>query len=66
MNMATIRTVVEDEYGTDLEDIFMTFDQVPLGSASIAQVHKATLRNGKQIVVKVQRPSIYNMMEISL
>lgn len=63
MNMATIRTVVEDEYGTDLEDIFMTFDQVPLGSASIAQVHKATLRNGKQIVVKVQRPSIYNMME---
>ncbi|MCG4878256.1 AarF/UbiB family protein, partial [Eggerthella lenta] len=35
----------------------------PLGSASIAQVHKAALLDGREIVVKVQRPYIYEMME---
>lgn len=63
MDMATIRGVIEEEYGTDLEDIFTDFNEIPLGSASIAQVHKATLKDGKHIVVKVQRPHIYEMME---
>lgn len=63
MNMKTIRDVIEEEYADDLENIFMEFDEIPLGSASIAQVHKAKLKNGQQIVVKVQRPHIYDMME---
>ena len=43
---------------------FEDFDEKPLGSASIAQVHKAKLKeDGRDIVVKVQRPHIYEMME---
>ncbi len=63
MSIETIRSVIEEEYGTALEDIFSQFDEIPLGSASIAQVHRATLKNGKDIVVKVQRPNIYMTME---
>lgn len=63
MGMDIIREVIEDEYGQSLEDIFLDFDEIPLGSASIAQVHKAILMDGQEIVVKVQRPHIYEMME---
>lgn len=63
MSIDTIRNVVESEYGKTIEDVFMSFDVKPLGSASIAQVHKAKLLDGKDIVVKVQRPFIYETME---
>ena len=63
MSMDEVRSMIESEYHKPLEDVFMEFDSVPLGSASIAQVHKAKLMNGKEIVVKVQRPHIYSMME---
>lgn len=58
-----VRNVIEKEYGCPLEEVFKEFEFVPLGSASIAQVHKAKLHNGREIVVKVQRPYIYEMME---
>jgi len=57
-----IYEVIEDEYGTKLHEIFATFDDVPLGSASIAQVHAATLLDGTQVVVKVQRKGIQSVM----
>lgn len=63
MSMEIVKEVIENEYGCALEDIFISFDAKPLGSASIAQVHKATLKDGQNIVVKVQRPHIYEMME---
>lgn len=63
MDMKTVKEVVKNEYGKRLEDVFLHFDQKPLGSASIAQVHKATLKDGRDIVVKVQRPGIYETME---
>ena len=63
LDSQTIRDVIESEYGCSLEEVFLNFDFIPLGSASIAQVHKATLKNGKAIVVKVQRPNIYETME---
>ncbi len=63
MDMQVIREVIEEEYGTSLENVFSSFDEEPLGSASIAQVHRATLMDGRCIVVKVQRPHIYEMME---
>jgi len=55
-----IKRVVEDELlgGLPLEDAFESFDEVPLGSASIAQVHRATLRGGREVAVKVQRPNV--------
>lgn len=63
MDFSVVKAVIEEEYGCDLYEVFAQFDPVPLGSASIAQVHKATLQNGEDIVVKVQRPYIYEMME---
>ena len=43
--------------------IFKEFDEVPFKSASIGQVHKATLNNGKKVVVKLKRPGIYDIMQ---
>lgn len=55
-----VRKVVEDELlgGLPLEEVFEFFDEKPLGSASIAQVHRAKLRTGREVAVKVQRPNV--------
>ncbi|MHB2020599.1 MAG: ABC1 kinase family protein [Candidatus Xenobia bacterium] len=53
-----IRDVIENELGAPPEDIFLTFNQQPLASASIGQVHKAVLKDGTRVVVKVQRPGV--------
>ena len=55
-----IRRIIEEEYNQPLEDIFETFDPTPIGSASIGQVHRATLkgRGGQKVVVKVQYPEV--------
>ena len=45
------------------KDIFKEFDEIPFKSASIGQVHKATLKNGKKVVVKLKRPGIYDIMQ---
>jgi ubiquinone biosynthesis protein len=48
--------IIERELGAPVDEVFASFDPVPLGSASIGQVHKAVLRTGETVVVKVQRP----------
>ncbi|HYF71951.1 MAG TPA: AarF/UbiB family protein [Nocardioides sp.] len=53
-----IREVVETELGGEVKDLFGSFDPEPLAAASLGQVHCATLRNGREVVVKVQRPGI--------
>lgn len=55
---ADVRSVVEGELGAPLETLFASFATEPLGSASIGVVHAATLRDGSEVVVKVQRPQI--------
>ena len=54
----TVRATVEEELGVRLSRAFETFDEVPLAAASLGQVHAATLRGGREVVVKVQRPGI--------
>ncbi|RIK08004.1 MAG: ABC transporter [Acidobacteria bacterium] len=53
-----VRETIEEELGEKLEDLFSEFDEEPIAAASIAQVHGAVLRDGTEVVVKVQRPNI--------
>lgn len=55
--------VIEAEYSSGPDEIFLDIERDCIGSASIAQVHKAVLKNGQTVVLKVQRPGIYQTME---
>ncbi len=50
--------IVSGELGVRLSRVFPTFDREPMAAASLGQVHRATLRDGREVVVKVQRPGI--------
>ena len=52
------RRIIEEALGNKVERIFARFDEEPLASASIAQVHAATLHDGQEVIVKVVRPGI--------
>jgi len=53
-----MKKVMEDEFGSKLEDVFETFDPVPIAAASIGQVYKATTVDGREVAVKVQYPGV--------
>lgn len=53
-----IRQVFIEDFDATPEEVFATFDMAPIASASIAQVHTATLHSGEEVVVKIQRPGI--------
>lgn len=55
---AEARVIIEKELGQSIEACFAAFDETPLASASIAQVHSARLKSGEEVVVKVLRPSV--------
>ena len=57
-----VREVVEQELGVPLESVFARFEEKPLASASIAQVHAAQLQTGEEVVVKVQRPRVATLV----
>ncbi len=61
-----VREVVETELGGPIEATFSEFDRVPLAAASIAQVHRARLLDGQEVVVKVQRPTIRSQVHQDL
>jgi ubiquinone biosynthesis protein len=58
--------VIEEELGNTLERLFLDFDPVPVAAASIGQVHRATLPNGRRVAVKVQRPGAPRKIEADL
>ena len=57
---------IERAFGRPLADIFATFEAAPLAAASIAQVHAATLKSGEEVVVKVLRPGMHEVIERDL
>jgi predicted unusual protein kinase regulating ubiquinone biosynthesis (AarF/ABC1/UbiB family) len=61
-----VRGVIEEEFGTPVERLFATFDDRPFASASIGQVHRATLEDGRIVAVKVQHPGIASAVESDL
>ena len=63
MPFEDVISVIEESYGCKWNDVFQSIDQEPLGSASIAQVHRAVLQDGDEVVVKVQRRGIYDTMK---
>lgn len=58
--------VIDSDLGAHHDELFATFDVTPLASASIAQVHAATLKDGTEVVVKVQRPGIGRLLDSDL
>ncbi len=62
MDRETVLQALRDEYDKPIEEIFDAIDDRPLGSASVAQVHKAKLVTGELVAVKVQRPHVQEIM----
>ncbi len=65
-DFALIRAQVEQELQTPLDQVFPTFDAVPVASASLGQVHYASLPSGEEVAVKVFRPGVDKIIEIDL
>jgi ubiquinone biosynthesis protein len=61
-----LRPQLREDLGGEPEDVFAHFDPEPLAGASIAQVHRATLKDGTEVVVKVRRPGIQDVVEADL
>jgi ubiquinone biosynthesis protein len=60
------KAIIEREMGYPINEVFSEFDEVPLGSASIGQVHRARLLTGEEVVVKVQRPDVQEKVRSDL
>lgn len=63
---AVVKRTVEEELGRPILDVFTEFDEIPLATASIGQVHRAILPDGERVVVKVQRSGIAEIIRKDL
>jgi ubiquinone biosynthesis protein len=63
---AEVAQIIESELGMAPGDIFQDFEKTPLAAASIGQVHRARLKDGEKVVVKIQRPGIRKIIEVDL
>ena len=66
LDFTVVRATVEAELGAPLAELFTAFNEIPLGSATIAQVHEATLLDGRHVAVKVQRPGLEAMISTDI
>lgn len=60
------KQMIVAQFGHPIDQIFSSFSEIPIASASIAQVHRATLRNGQTVAVKIQRPGIKATIEADI
>ena len=63
---ADIRQIIEAQLGQPIDKVFQSVDATPIGSASIAQVHKATLISGETVAIKIKRPNIEPTIQADL
>lgn len=61
-----LKPLLEDSLGVRLSKAFATFDEQPLGAASLAQVHLATLHDGREVAVKIQRPGVSDLIQADM
>lgn len=61
-----IRKVIWEEFEANADDLFASFDNTPVAAASIGQAHAASLQDGTQVIVKIQRPNIREQIETDL
>lgn len=61
-----VETIVKQDLGRSVGELFSSFDPIPLAAASLGQVHKAQLHSGEEVVVKVQRPGLRKLFTIDL
>ena len=66
MGIDVVRTTIEVELGASLTELFPSFTETPLAAATIAQVHEATLPDGRHVAVKVQRPGLEAMISTDI
>src|SRR6266576_1570153 len=64
--LADVEKVIEEDLGLSIDQLFVEFEDRPIAAASIGQVHRATLPNGKRVAVKVQRPVAPRQIESDL
>jgi ubiquinone biosynthesis protein len=65
-SFADVERIVEEELGGRISKIFESFESTPLAAASLGQVHRAVLRDGREVVVKVQRPNVREQVRADL
>lgn len=61
-----VKSVVEKELGKPITEVFKSFEEIPVAAASVGQVHKAVLKSGEVVAVKVQRPNIEKIFQIDI
>jgi predicted unusual protein kinase regulating ubiquinone biosynthesis (AarF/ABC1/UbiB family) len=61
-----VEAIIRQDLGKPVQELFQSFDPIPLAAASLGQVHKAQLRSGEEVVVKVQRPGLKKLFQIDL
>ncbi|HZN14525.1 MAG TPA: AarF/UbiB family protein [Acidimicrobiales bacterium] len=66
VSAAQVRRIVAEDLGVSVDEVFKEFDDAPLSAASIAQVHACLLSDGRQAVLKIQRPAIKDRMNRDL
>ena len=65
-SFAEVEKIVQDELGGRLSKMFETFESTPIAAASLGQVHRAVLRDGREVVVKIQRPNVRDQVQKDL